>query len=532
MVERRLRRPARDCSSRWPRPCARTRGASARRPSATRWAGRSTRSASRTSAPPRSSSSCSATSAGRAAASWRCAGTPRIQGSTDIPTLYNILPGYLPMPSSHRETTLDRYVEQNAPRTRLLGPTRGPTSSACSRRGGATRRRPRTTSASTTCRASRATTRTTRRWRHARRQGRGLLRHGREPGRRLGERQDAPPGAGQARLAGRARLRRDRDRRVLARRRPEIETGELRTDGHRDRGVPHAGRGPHREGRHASPTRSACCSGTTRRSSRRATAARSCGSYYHLALRITREAGGLDRAERPADPRPDVGLPDRGPARRAERRARCSPRSAASTPRATQLVRLPPRWPTTARPRAAAGSTAAATPTASTRPRGASRAGAELGRPRVGLGVAGEPAHPLQPRLGRSRRAGRGRSASATSGGTRSEGEWTGHDVPDFTPDKRPDYEPARGRHGPDALRGDEPFIMQADGRGLALRAHGLIDGPLPDALRAARVAVRQPAVRAAAPTRRASVSIGPRTRTTRAATGADVSRTSSPPTG
>src|SRR6476620_4259375 len=44
-------------------------------------------------------------------------GHASIQGSTDIPTLYNILPGYLPMPSSRRETTLDVYAKRNAPRT-------------------------------------------------------------------------------------------------------------------------------------------------------------------------------------------------------------------------------------------------------------------------------------------------------------------------------------------------------------------------------------------------------------------------------
>ena len=48
----------------------------------------------------------------RAAASWRCAATASIQGSTDIPTLYDLLPGYLPQPlaDKHHET-LDGYVE-------------------------------------------------------------------------------------------------------------------------------------------------------------------------------------------------------------------------------------------------------------------------------------------------------------------------------------------------------------------------------------------------------------------------------------
>jgi formate dehydrogenase major subunit len=60
------------------------------------------------------------------------------------------------------------------------------------------------------------------------------------------------------------------------------------------------------------------------------------------------------------------------------------------------------------------------------------------------------------------------------------EGRWTGPDVPDFTPDKRPDYIPPEGARGPDALRGDAPFIMQADGRAWLFAPTGLTDGPLP----------------------------------------------------
>ena len=44
-------------------------------------------------------------------------GHASIQGSTDIPTLYNILPGYLPMPAAHAHASLDDYVEQNSPDT-------------------------------------------------------------------------------------------------------------------------------------------------------------------------------------------------------------------------------------------------------------------------------------------------------------------------------------------------------------------------------------------------------------------------------
>jgi formate dehydrogenase major subunit len=58
--------------------------------------------------------------------------------------------------------------------------------------------------------------------------------------------------------------------------------------------------------------------------------------------------------------------------------------------------------------------------------------------------------------------------------------KWTGHDVPDFVPDKAPDYQPADDATGPDALSGVDPFIMQADGKAWLYVPAGLLDGPLP----------------------------------------------------
>ncbi|MFI2347699.1 formate dehydrogenase [Streptomyces sp. NPDC019443] len=58
--------------------------------------------------------------------------------------------------------------------------------------------------------------------------------------------------------------------------------------------------------------------------------------------------------------------------------------------------------------------------------------------------------------------------------------QWTGHDIPDFLPDRAPDYVPPEEASGPDALRGDDPFIMQADGKGWLYAPAGLEDGPLP----------------------------------------------------
>jgi formate dehydrogenase major subunit len=59
-------------------------------------------------------------------------------------------------------------------------------------------------------------------------------------------------------------------------------------------------------------------------------------------------------------------------------------------------------------------------------------------------------------------------------------GRWTGHDVPDFQVTKAPSYRPEPGASGPDGLSGDDPFIMQSDGKGWLYAPSGLLDGPLP----------------------------------------------------
>src|SRR5437763_4373572 len=59
-------------------------------------------------------------------------------------------------------------------------------------------------------------------------------------------------------------------------------------------------------------------------------------------------------------------------------------------------------------------------------------------------------------------------------------GEWAGEDVPDFKKTMPPNHVPADSDKAEMALRGDEPFIMQADGRGWLYVASGLTDGPFP----------------------------------------------------
>jgi formate dehydrogenase major subunit len=57
---------------------------------------------------------------------------------------------------------------------------------------------------------------------------------------------------------------------------------------------------------------------------------------------------------------------------------------------------------------------------------------------------------------------------------------WTGYDVPDFPVTKAPDYRAPDDAKGMDAIEGDDPFIMMADGRGWLYSPSGLLDGPLP----------------------------------------------------
>jgi formate dehydrogenase major subunit len=60
------------------------------------------------------------------------------------------------------------------------------------------------------------------------------------------------------------------------------------------------------------------------------------------------------------------------------------------------------------------------------------------------------------------------------------QGRWTGYDVPDFPVDKRPDYQAPPDAHGMDAIGGTDPFIMMADGRAWLYTPSGLLDGPMP----------------------------------------------------
>jgi formate dehydrogenase major subunit len=57
---------------------------------------------------------------------------------------------------------------------------------------------------------------------------------------------------------------------------------------------------------------------------------------------------------------------------------------------------------------------------------------------------------------------------------------WTGPDEPDFEPGKPPSYRATNDSVGMDAISGDAPFIMKPDGRGWLFAPTGVKDGPLP----------------------------------------------------
>jgi formate dehydrogenase major subunit len=58
--------------------------------------------------------------------------------------------------------------------------------------------------------------------------------------------------------------------------------------------------------------------------------------------------------------------------------------------------------------------------------------------------------------------------------------KWTGIDVPGFVKGKPPDYEPEIGAEGLDAIPGDAPFVLHEDGLGWLYVPKGLKDGPFP----------------------------------------------------
>lgn len=60
------------------------------------------------------------------------------------------------------------------------------------------------------------------------------------------------------------------------------------------------------------------------------------------------------------------------------------------------------------------------------------------------------------------------------------QGRWVGNDVPDFPVTLDPAHRSDKAFGGPAELDGDDAFIMQADGKGWLFAPSGMVDGPLP----------------------------------------------------
>ncbi len=71
--------------------------------------------------------------------------------------------------------------------------------------------------------------------------------------------------------------------------------------------------------------------------------------------------------------------------------------------------------------------------------------------------------------------------------------EWTGHDVPDFPKTKAPTAPAIPGGKGLDAHSGADPFIMNVDGKGQLFVSGALKDGPLPAHYEPLQSVVRNP---------------------------------------
>jgi formate dehydrogenase major subunit len=57
---------------------------------------------------------------------------------------------------------------------------------------------------------------------------------------------------------------------------------------------------------------------------------------------------------------------------------------------------------------------------------------------------------------------------------------WEGYDTPDFIVERPPSYRPSPDARGKDTISGIDPFVMQADGKGWIFVPAGLEDAPLP----------------------------------------------------
>ncbi len=267
---RNLRLHRRSRSSKSRKRCATTRGASARARSATRSAGPCTPLACRLSARRAFCKLCSATWAAPAAASWLCAATASIQGSTDIPTLYDLAARIHAAADCRKaHDTLDEYVKYEGLPTGYWVHFRGvhgqPAESLLRRRRPQRQTTicynwlPRVDDDYSMLPSSSA-------WRKANLTGYFML--GQNPAAGRSTPMRAPRRSAKAEMAGGRRLVRDRHGHLLEKRPDRPAAGR-----NRHRGVLHSRRLRRRKRKAPAPIPSGSSSGTTRLLTRPATAA-------------------------------------------------------------------------------------------------------------------------------------------------------------------------------------------------------------------------------------------------------------------
>ncbi len=401
-------------------------------------------------------------------------GHANIQGSTDIPTLYNILPGL--HPDAARRT---QHGDLDDVRRRQRGPDDGrwgdmrrlrgqPAEGVVGRRGDRGER----LLLRLACRGSTATTRTTRRCcEMLDGDGEGVLRaSGENPAVGSANAQAPAAGDGQARLAGRARPR-EIETATFWQDAPEIETGELRTEDIATEVffLPAA----------AHTEKDGSFTNTQRLLQWHHKAVEPPGDcrselwfIYHLGRRIREKLAGSTERPGPADARPDLGLPDGRSARGAERRGGAPGDQRPHARRRQVRLRLRRAAGRRLAPRAAAGSTAGIYADGVNQPaRRKPRRRAELGRAPNGAG-----------RGPTNRRILYNRASADPDGKPWSErkryvwwdaeqGKWTGHDVARLQARQAAGLRADRGRHGPRRAARRRAVHHAARRPGLAVRA-------------------------------------------------------------
>ena len=159
------------------------------------------------------------------------------------------------------------------------------------------------------------------------------------------------------------------------------------------------------------------------------------------------------------------------------------PRPSCARSTAGEPTARSPRTPssrTTARQRAAAGSTAVATPMRRIRPIGARAATSRRGSRPSGVGPGRRTGASSITGPPRTPKACPGPSASAMSGGMPSRRSGQARTSPTSRSTSVPTTDRPRARRPRTRSPGNHPFIMQADGRGWLFAPAGVVDGPFP----------------------------------------------------